>query len=212
MHGPNGLSQFRREPGRAGDSWSNAVFKSNHYGKPLYTKAKELNFDAPFVRETVRCLMRFALGNVETGYMALYCDRKMEHGTQYDDEGNLIMPQMDFVVTCLPRSAFHMASEGYACAPTDVGLDWIVSGGGSAELPEVEGLNYMRRMVMGGPMGTSYELHLLSTLPKEMRGKKRKSYYCGEPCECQIYETYVRNVNIGHFGLRASEGENGEMR
>lgn len=34
---------------------------------------------------------------------------------------------------------------------------------------------------------------------------------CGEPCECQIYEKYVRNVIIGHFGLRASEGENGEM-
>jgi hypothetical protein len=441
--------------GRAGDNWQNAVFKSDYYGKSLYTKAKELNFDAAYVRESVRCLMRFALGDVETGHMALYCDRKMEHGTQYDDEGNLLMPQMDFVVTCLPRSAFHMASEGHACAPTDIGLDWvemirdvcewfkiheyyeatdlmnayykdtmcksppnktgqghrkfygkiarehhlqksidynegfygtlygkveietsegriaaasaivevtapfdgetwtteadsegnyeikevllhkacspfiitaqsgkdkvidqyfgpledpdpsyrheknllirkgdllcsisanitwrdtshdsdgskktetfgsatititgamrfkikkstsmaewyepegfkvgysyrnkhlvlkpregcptldwIVSGGGSAELPEVKGMNYMRRMIMGGAMGTSYEFHLLGTLPKKMRGKKRKSYYCGDACECQIYEKYVRNVIIGHFGLRASEGENGEM-
>lgn len=449
------LNLKEKEMGWAGDSWPNAVFKSDYYGKSLYTKAKELNFDAAYVREKVRCLMRFALGDVETGDMPLYCDRKMEIGNQYDDEGNLLWPQMDFVGTCLPRSALHMASEGHACAPTDIGLDWvemirdvcdwfklheyyeatdlmnmyfkdsmcksppnkpgqghkkfygniarkhhlqksidynegfygtlhgkveietsegriaaagaivevtapfdgetwtteadsegnyeikevllhkacspfiitaqsgkdkvndqyfgpleepdptyrheknllirksdllclisanvnwrqtsyhsdgskktetfgsatvtitgamrfkikkstsmaewyepegfevgysyrnkhlvlkpqtgcptldwIVSGGGSAELPEVEGLNYMRRMIMGGPMGTSYELHLRSTLPKEMRGKKRKSYYCGEPCECQIYETYVRNVNIGHFGLRASEGKNGDM-
>jgi len=441
--------------GRAGDSWQAAVDKSSRYGKPLYTKAKELNFDAAYVRESVRCLMRFALGDVETGHMGLYCDRKMEIGTQYDDEGNLLMPQMDFVATCLPRSALHMASEGYACAPTDIGLgmvemirdvcewfklheyyeatdlmnmfykdtmcksppnkpgqghrkfygnlarkyhlkksidynegfygtlygkveietsegriaaagaivevtapfdgetwtteadsegnyeikevllhkacspfiitaqsgkdkitdqyfgpledpdrsyrheknllirkgdlsclisakinwrdtsyysdgskktetfgsanititgvmrfkikkststaewyepegfkvgcsyrnkhlvlkpregcptlDWIVSGGGSAELPEVEGLNYMRRMIMGGAMGTSYELHLRSTQPRQMRGKKRKSYYCGEQCECQIYEKYVLNVSIGHFGLRASEGKNGDM-
>ena len=445
----------KKDMTKAGDSWPNAVFKSNHYGKPLYTKAKELNFDVAYVREAVRCLMRFALGDVETGNMPLYCDRKMEIGTQYDDEGNLLWPQMDFVGTCLPRSATHMVSEGYACAPTDIGLDWvemirdvcewfklheyyeatdlmnmyfkdtmcksppnksgqghrkfygkiarehhlqksidynegfygtlygkveietsegriaaasaivevtapfdgetwtteadsegnyeikevllhkacspfiitaqsgkdkvidqyfgpledpdptyrheknllirkgdllcsisanitwrdtshdsdgskktetfgsatltitgamrfkikkstsmaewyepegfkvgysyrnkhlvlkpqkgcptldwIVSGGGSAELPEVEGMNYMRRMIMGGPMGTSYEFHLLSTLPKKMRGKKRKSYHCGEPCECQIYEKYVQNVSIGHFGLRASEGENGEM-
>ena len=67
---------------KAGDSWPNAVFKSNHYGKPLYTKAKELNFDVAYVREAVRCLMRFALGDVETGNMPLYCDRKMEIGTQ----------------------------------------------------------------------------------------------------------------------------------
>jgi hypothetical protein len=125
MHGPNGLSQFRREPGRAWDNWTNAVFKSNRYGKPLYTKAKELNFDAAFVREAVRCLMRFALGNVETGNNPLYCGRKMEIGTQYDDEGNFLMPQMDFVMTCMPRSAFHKVSEGHPFAPTDIGLDAV---------------------------------------------------------------------------------------
>ena len=102
----------------------------------------------------------------------------------------------------------HLVLKPQKGCPT---LDWIVSGGGTAELPEVEGLNYMRRMIMGGAMGTSYELHLRSSQPKEVRGKKRKSYYCGDPCECQIYEKYVRNVSIGHFGLRASEGENGEM-
>jgi len=111
--------------GRGGDDWQNAVFKSNYYGKSLYTRAKELSFDAPFVRETVRCLMRFALGNVETGHMSLYCDRRMEHGTQYDDEGNLIAPDIDFDINCLPRSAFHMASAGRVCIPTDVGLSWV---------------------------------------------------------------------------------------
>ena len=94
---------------RSGDSWQIAVDKSNRYGKPLYTKAKELNFDAAFVREAVRCLMRFALGNVETGNNPLYCDRKMEIGTQYDDEGNLLMPQMDF---CYDLSASQCLSQG----------------------------------------------------------------------------------------------------
>jgi|GEM_PF-2838531 len=446
-----------RGSGRPGDVWQTAVFKSNNYGKPLYTKAKELNFDAPFVREAVRCLMRFALCDVEIGYMALYCDRRMEHGTQYDDEGNLIMPDMDFDITCLPRSAFHMTSAGHVCIATDAGLnwveqirdvckwfqlheyydatdlmnmfykdsmcksppnkpsqghrkfygtlarqyhlqksidhnegfygtlygkveietsggrmaaagavvtvtapfdgetwetkadsegnyeikevilheecspfkitaqsgkdkvidqyfgpleepdrscrheknllirkgdllcfisvninwrdtsyslddskktetvgsvkititgtmrfkinkstplgeyyelegfkvgynyrnkhwdlkpnegcptlDWTVSGEGLVELPEHEGLDYMRRMILG-PMGNCYEFYLAGTLPKEMRGKKRKNYYCGvpgEPCECQIYEKYVRNVNIGNFIIRATEGKNGEM-
>ena len=107
------------------DTWGTAVHKSDYFGKSLYTRAKELNFDAPFVRETVRCLMRFALGDVEQGRMALYCGRSLEHGTQYDDEGNLIMPDMDFDVTCLPRSAFHMSSAGRVCIPTDIGLSWV---------------------------------------------------------------------------------------
>jgi len=111
--------------GRRGDNWQNAVFKSDYYGKPLYTRAKELSFDASLVRESVRCLMRFALGDVETGNMSLYCARELEHGTQYDDEGNLIQPDIDFDILCLPRSAFHMSSEGQVCIPTDVGLSWV---------------------------------------------------------------------------------------
>ena len=110
---------------KSDDSWGTAVHKSDYFGKALYTRAKELNFDAPFVRETVRCLMRFALGDVEQGRMALYCGRSLEHGTQYDDEGTLIMPEIDFDVTCLPRSAFHMSSAGRVCIPTDIGLSWV---------------------------------------------------------------------------------------
>jgi len=110
---------------KSNDNWGTAVHKSDYFGKALYTRAKELNFDAPFVRETVRCLMRFALADVEQGRMALYCGRSLEHGTQYDDEGNHIMSDMDFDVTCLPRSAFHMSSTGRVCIPTDMGLSWV---------------------------------------------------------------------------------------
>jgi hypothetical protein len=35
------------------------------------------------------------------------------------------MPDMDFDITCLPRSAFHMSSAGRVCIPTDVGLSWV---------------------------------------------------------------------------------------
>jgi len=119
------LSYRSKGSGRPGDNWQTAVHKSEYFGKSLYTRAKELNFDAPLVRETVRCLMRFALGDVETGHIGLYCNRSMEHGTQYDDEGILIMPDIDFDITCLPRSAFHMASAGRVCIPTDAGLSWV---------------------------------------------------------------------------------------
>lgn len=119
------LSLRTKGSGRRGDNWQNAVHKADYFGKPLYTRAKELGFDDSFVRETVRCLMRFALNDVETGHISLYCDREMEHGTQYDDEGNLIQPDIDFNIYCLPRSAFHMNSAGRACIPTDVGLSWV---------------------------------------------------------------------------------------
>jgi len=119
------LSLETKGSGRPGDDWQNAVFNADYYGKPLYTRAKELGFNDSFVRETVRCLMRFALGDVETGNMSLYCARELEHGTQYDDEGNLIQPDIDFDILCLPRSAFHVSSEGQVCIPTDVGLSWV---------------------------------------------------------------------------------------
>ncbi len=111
--------------GRPGDQWPDAVFKSNYYGKPLYTRAKELHFDHAYVRQAVRCLVLFALADVETGPLGLYADRELEHGTQYDDEGNLLMPDMDFDVTCLPRSAFHLNSEGTVKVPADHGLRWV---------------------------------------------------------------------------------------
>ncbi|MEA2013703.1 MAG: hypothetical protein U9N38_00095 [Thermodesulfobacteriota bacterium] len=108
--------------GGSGDAWKDAVFKAERFGKRLYLRAQELSFDAKYVRESVRCLMRFALGDVETGYIGLYHNRDLRHGTQYDSEGNLIMPDMDFDITCLPRSAFHVQSEGTQGVPVDEGL------------------------------------------------------------------------------------------
>ncbi|MBN1388382.1 MAG: hypothetical protein JW965_08055 [Bacteroidales bacterium] len=111
--------------GIAGDNWQDAVFKADYYGKRLYQRAAELSFDSDYIRESVRCLMRFALADVERGGVALYYGREMEHGTQYDSEGNLLMPDMDFDILCLPRSAFHMVSEGEQLAPVDEGLSWV---------------------------------------------------------------------------------------
>lgn len=111
--------------GIAGDNWKDAVFKADYYGKRLYQRAAELSFDSDYIRESVRCLMRFALADVERGGVALYYGREMEHGTQYDSEGNLLMPDMDFNILCLPRSAFHMVSEGRQLAPVDKGLSWV---------------------------------------------------------------------------------------
>lgn len=111
--------------GIAGDNWHDAVFKADHYGKRLYLRAQELGFDADYVRESVRCLMRFALGDVETGYVGLYNGRVKRHGTQYDSEGNLLMPNMDFDILCLPRSAFHTESEGTQGDAVDRGLSHV---------------------------------------------------------------------------------------
>ena len=111
--------------GRPGDNWQDAVFKADDFGKRLYLRAVELSFDSDYIRESVRCLMRFALADVEVGGVALYYGREMEHGTQYDSEGNLLMPDMNFDILCLPRSAFHMVSEGRQLAPVDEGLSWV---------------------------------------------------------------------------------------
>ena len=113
--------------GPGADSWDDAVFKADYYGKRLFLRAQELGFDAEYIRESVRCLMRFALGDVEMSkYKALYEGRKVVHGTEYDAEGNLIMPDYDFVdITCLPRSHFHLESEGRQRAPVDKGLGWV---------------------------------------------------------------------------------------
>ena len=108
--------------GIRGDNWQGAVFKADHYGKRLYLRAQELGFDAEYIRESVRCLMRFSLGNVETGDICLYHNRVLRHGTQFDSEGNLIQPDMDFDINCLPRSAFHVESEGTQGVSVDEGL------------------------------------------------------------------------------------------
>ena len=44
------------------NSWTDALEKSELYGKKLFLRAGELGFDADYIRESVRCLMRFALG------------------------------------------------------------------------------------------------------------------------------------------------------
>ncbi len=105
------------------NTWPDAVDKAELFGKRLYLRAVELSFDSDYIRERVRCLMRFALGNIEMGdHMGLYDNRDLRHGTQMDSEGNYLQPDIDFEVTCLPRSAFHVASEGTQARPIDKGL------------------------------------------------------------------------------------------
>jgi hypothetical protein len=105
------------------NTWPDAVDKAELFGKRLFLRAVELSFDSDYIRERVRCLMRFALGNIEMGdHMGLYDNRDLRHGTQMDSEGNYLQPDMDFEVTCLPRSAFHVASEGTQARPIDKGL------------------------------------------------------------------------------------------
>jgi len=105
-------------------TWWDAYTNAELFGKRLFLRAIELGFDYEYIRERVRCLMRFALGDLEMGeHQGLYDNRDLRHGTQLDSEGNYIMPDIDFGdVTCLPRSAFHVASEGTQARPIDKGL------------------------------------------------------------------------------------------
>ena len=110
------------------EGWTWAVSQSKEPGWPLYQYVKSLGLDADFVRETVRCNMRYAIGYVESNERDRYClyrGRSVQWGRTLDAEGIVRMPTLDADVSCLPRSAFHTDSEGYPQIEPDKGLEWV---------------------------------------------------------------------------------------
>jgi hypothetical protein len=94
------------------NDWPEAVRKAELFGKRLFLKAVELSYDAEYIRERVRCLMRFALGAVEkSGHLSLYANRVTHCDGNLEGDGS-----------CLPRSVFFVVSKGTQLAPVDKGL------------------------------------------------------------------------------------------
>jgi len=107
------------------DTWQSVLFKARELGRLIYQKAAETKFDAVYIREEwVRCLIRYALHDVEVGKMGLYQGR-LQVFAQYDEEGYLAIPKRDFDVNCERRVEFVMQEKGEAWMEADRGLAWV---------------------------------------------------------------------------------------
>jgi len=111
--------------GGAGNSWESAVFKAGpKVGQKLFRWAGQYGFNKEIIRDYARCLMRFANGDVEEGYTGLYEGRRSEFG-HIDQDGNLVMPNRDFDITCERRDEFTTVEEGEPKVPADKAMEMV---------------------------------------------------------------------------------------
>lgn len=111
--------------GRSGDHWEHAVFKAGPVvGQRLFRAAEANGFDTEVIRDFARCLMRFANGDIEEGYMGLYYGRKSIFG-YIDSEGYTVIPNRDFDITCERRDEFTTIEEGEPMQPADEAMKMV---------------------------------------------------------------------------------------
>jgi hypothetical protein len=107
------------------DDWQNALYKAREFGRAIYQKAAETKFDPVHVREQwVRCLIRYAINNVEIAKFGLYKGRESVFA-EWDPEGYLVIPKRDFDVNCERRIDFQVLQKGEPITPADKGLAWL---------------------------------------------------------------------------------------
>ncbi|MGQ9671493.1 MAG: carboxypeptidase-like regulatory domain-containing protein, partial [Desulfosoma sp.] len=107
------------------DDWQNALTKAREFGRIIYQKAAETKFDPVHVREEwVRCLIRYAIGNVEIAKTGLYEGRESVFA-EWDEDGCLVIPKRDFDVNCERRIDFQIVQKGEPKTPVDRGLEWL---------------------------------------------------------------------------------------
>lgn len=107
------------------DNWQNTLFKAKEFGRPIYSKAAETKFDPGHVRdEWVRCLIRYAIGNVEIDKFGLYEGRESVFA-EWDKDGFLVIPKRDFDVNCERRIDFKVLQKGEPQTPADRGMEWV---------------------------------------------------------------------------------------
>ena len=104
--------------------WLDAIGRVNDYGRKIYSRAEANNFNTYYPREKSRCLINFAIGDLESSKtgMGLYADRDLRFG-YLDDEGNMNLPNRDFTVECERRGEFERFSEG---RPQHT-IDWAIN-------------------------------------------------------------------------------------
>jgi len=99
--------------------------KAREFGRAIYQKAAETKFDPVHVREQwVRCLIRYAINNVEIAKFGLYEGRESVFAQWYP-EGYLVIPKRDFDVNCERRIDFQVVQKGDPKTAADKGLVWL---------------------------------------------------------------------------------------
>jgi hypothetical protein len=110
------------------DTWQDTLRKARDYGRKIYEKAAETNFDPVFVRDAwARCLLRYSINVVEgeeDAGLALYTGR-VNVLAEWGEDGLLRIPRRDFDVSCERRTEFVMEQKGEPHAPADMGLEWV---------------------------------------------------------------------------------------
>jgi hypothetical protein len=107
------------------DTWQNTLFKASDKGHAIYQKAAETKFDPVFVRDQwARCLIRYAINNIEIAKYGLY-DGRERVMAQWDKDGYLVIPKRDFDVNCERRIEFQTLQKGDPQTPADKGLAWV---------------------------------------------------------------------------------------
>ncbi|GEM_PF-3025659 len=107
------------------DDWITALQKARNFGRIIYQKAAETKFDPLHVRDQwVRCLVRYAINNIEVAKLGLYYGRSSVFA-EYDEEGYLVIPKRDFDVNCERRIDFKVLDKGEPLTPLDKGLEWL---------------------------------------------------------------------------------------
>jgi hypothetical protein len=108
------------------DDWQNCLFKVRKFGHLIYLKTLETAFDPQFVRDGwVRCLIRYAINDVEEGRGLSLYDGRLSVLAEWDDEGYLNIPKRDFDVSCERRVEFQTLEQGKPKTPADKGLAWV---------------------------------------------------------------------------------------
>jgi len=98
--------------------WKKAWINLNTYGRQIYTRAVETRFNTHCTKERARCMLNFAIKDIETNeyFLGMYRDRTYNFG-YIDDAGYGVLPNRDFVVVCEPRSESYLVTEGEPWAP-----------------------------------------------------------------------------------------------
>jgi hypothetical protein len=108
---------------RDGDQWSSAVRVCGPaIGRRLFQAAEQHAFDKEMIRDTARCLMRFANRDLEYGKFAFYSDRTNYFGDLEADGITIVMPKGNFNVDCEMRSFFHVQDKGEPLFKADLAM------------------------------------------------------------------------------------------
>jgi len=111
---------------RDNDYWEDAITNVRYFGRKIFTVAEKWGFDVEYPRERSRCLLNFAIGDIEanTRGFGLYEDRELVFGYR-DKDGNICLPDRDFNVMCERRVEFVRLSEGKPSKKLFIGLQFV---------------------------------------------------------------------------------------